>query len=321
MPGEYEPMTSDTIISLDIGGTKILGVLINRSAEIVARQLRPSPKGNEAVRDAVIELIGALLTSAEALKIRPSGIAIGAPGFVDARAGCVIEADNLQIENLCLTRPVEAHFHLPARLFHDVRSATLGEALFGAGTKWRHFIFVNIGTGISVGLYLNGKVYSGAADKAGEIGHFAHRPVGPGNACGLEERLETLASGPALVRRAASLEPDHSSLIYRLADQGPHRITTQVIQEAAFRKDALAVQLIVETADYLGVAIGGTLDLLNPEGLIVGGGIAQMGSLFLEPLQRAVARYAIESVPFVPAALGGDAGAIGAAAYYFGRGG
>ena len=314
-------MTSDTIISLDIGGTKILGVLINQTAEIVARQLRPSPKGNEPVKDTVIELIAALLASAEELKLRPSGIAIGAPGFVDSRAGSVIVADNLQIENLCLTRPVEAHFHLPARLFHDVRSATLGEALFGAGTRWHNFIFVNIGTGVSVGLYLNGKVYAGAADKAGEIGHFAHRPVGPGNPCGLEERLETLASGPALVRRAASLEPDHSSLIYRLADEDPHRITTQIIQEAAFRKDALAVRLIEETADYLGVAIGGMLDLLNPEGIIVGGGIAQMGDLFLEPLQRSVARYALESLPLVLAKLGGDAGAIGAAAYYFGRGG
>lgn len=314
-------MNSDTIISLDIGGTKILGVLVNQTAEIVARQLRPSPKGNEAVRDAVIELIAALLASAEALKLRPSGIAIGAPGFVDTRAGCVNNADNLEIENLCLTRPVEAHFHLPARLFHDVRSATLGEALFGAGTKWHNFIFVNVGTGVSAGLYLNGKVYSGAADKAGEIGHFAHRPVGPGNPCGLEERLETLASGPALVRRAASWEPDHPSLIFQLADQDPHRITTQIIQEAACRHDALAVRLIEETADYLGVAIGGMLDLLNPEGIILGGGIAQMGSLFLEPLQRSVARYAIESVPLILAKLGGDAGAIGAAAYYFGRGG
>jgi glucokinase len=321
LPVEYEPMNSDTIISLDIGGTKILGVVINRSAEIVARQLRPSPKGNEAVKDAVIELVAALLASAAASKLPPSGIAIGAPGFVDARAGCVLAADNLEIENLCLTRPVEARFHLPARLFHDVRSATLGEALFGAGIKWRDFIFVNVGTGVSVGLYLNGRVYPGAADKAGEIGHFAHRPVGPGNPCGLEDRLETLASGPALVRRAARGAPDPCSLIYRLADQDPERITTQIIQEAAFRKDALAVRLIEETADYLGAAIGGMLDLLNPEGLILGGGIAQMGGLFLDPLQRAVARYAIESVPLVLAELGSNAGAIGAAAYYFGQGG
>jgi len=96
---------------------------------------------------------------------------------------------------------VENHFHMPARLFHDVRSATLGRSLIGAGIGRQHFIFVNIGTGVSVGLYLDGKIYSGAADKQ-VIGNFAHRPLA-GNPCGWTSAL-TLASGPAMVRRAAS---------------------------------------------------------------------------------------------------------------------
>jgi glucokinase len=315
-------MSPETILSLDIGGTKTLGILVNRSAEVIARQLCPSPRGNEAVKESVIDLISRLLSTAQELGIQPSGIAIGAPGFVDTRSGCMMEADNLQVEKLCLTGPVEDHFHLPARLFHDVRSAALGEALFGAGIGRRDFIFLNIGTGVAVGLYLDGKVYAGTEGKAGEIGHFAHRPAGPGNPCGLEERLEMLVSGPALVRRAAvRVEQERDSLLYQLAGQDPGRVTTQLIREAAFRKDALAVHLIEETADYLGAAIGAMLDLLNPECIILGGGIAQMGDFLIEPLQRSVARYAIESVPLIPAALGGDAGAIGAAAWFFGLGG
>ncbi len=315
-------MDAEYILSLDIGGTKILGVLINRSAEIAARRLIPSPQGNEAVLGSVIELISALLASAEALKIRPSGIAIDAPGFVDSQTGYVLEADNLRVKDLCLTRPVENQFHLQARLFHDVRSAMLGEALFGAGKGCRDFLFLNIGTGVSVGLYLDGKVYNGARGKTGEIGHFAPRPVGPGNPCPLDERLEALVSGPALVCRTARRDQNCQALGYPLTGQDPNGIiTTRMIHAAALRKDTWALELMEETADYLGAAVGGMLDLLNPECVIVGGGIAGMGEVLLEPLRRSVARYAIESVPLILARLGGDASAIGGTAYYFGQGG
>ena len=314
-------MNPETILSLDIGGTKILGVLINRDYEILTRQLFASPKGNQAVRDSVFGVIDSLLNSARGLGLQPAGISIDAPGFVDTLNGCMIDAENLQVRNLSLTMPIEEHFHLPTRLFHDVRSATLGEALFGAGQGCRHFIFLNIGTGVSVGLFLDGKIYNGAAGKTGEIGHFGHRPVGAGNPCGIEERLEMLVSGPALVRRAAMSGPEQGSLIFQLAGQDPNRITTQIIQEAAVRKDDLAVRLIEETADYLGLAIGGMLDLLNSECIILGGGMAQMGALLIEPLQRSVARYAIESVPLIAGKLGIEAGVTGAAAYYFGQGG
>ena len=317
----HKPMDPEYIVSLDLGGTKLLGILINRSAGIIARRQSPSPKGNEAVRDSILDLLSNILVSARAMKIQPSGIAICAPGFVDSRDGVMIEAENLQVENLSLTQSVENRFHLPTRLFHDVRSATLGEALFGAGIGRRDFGFLNIGTGVAVGLYLDGKVYHGANGKAGEIGNLALKPVGPGNPCPLEARLEMLVSGPALVRRAVvQLVDAPHSLILELADYDPERVTTQIIQEAALRQDALAIQLIEETADFLGVAIGGLLDLLNPECIILGGGIAQMGDLLLNPIQRSVARYAIESVPILLSTLGGDVGVVGAAAAYFCQG-
>ncbi len=314
-------MNSEYIISLDLGGTKLLGILVNRSGEIIIRQQYPSPKGNEAVRDSIIDLLSNIMASAEAMKIRPTGIAICAPGFVDSQKGYMIEAENLQVENLPLTPPVADQFRLPTCLFHDVRSATLAEALFGAGIGRRDFIFLNIGTGVAVGLFLDGKVYHGAAGKTGEIGHIALKPVGPGKPCGLEERLEMLVSGPALVRRATlELADNPDSEILELVDKDPERVTAHIIQEAALHHDALAVRLIEETADYLGVVIGGMLDLLNPECVIFGGGITQMGNLLLQPIERSVARYAIESVPLVLSTLGGDVGAIGAAAYYFGLG-
>ena len=309
---------SETILTLDLGGTKLLGIIMNRSAEIILRRQYSSPKGNEAVRDTIIDLLADMLASANALKIQPSGIAICAPGFIDTQNGVIIDAENLQIQKLSLTQPIISRFNLSTRLFHDVKCATLGEALFGAGRGRRYFAFLNIGTGVSVGLYLDGKVYQGAAGKAGEIGHVALRPVGPANPCGLEERLEMLVSGPALAGRAAKLLAQTSaSLIHELAAQNAGQVTTQIIHEAALRGDGLAVQLIAETADYLGLVVGGISDVLDLECVILGGGVAQMGDLLLAPLQASVARYAIEAAPIFASTLGGDVGAIGAAASYF----
>ncbi len=155
-------MDTETILSLDLGGAKLLGILINRSVNISMRWSYSTPKGNLAVRDAIIDLIADMLASANVLKIQPSGIAICAPGFLDIQRGVMIDADNLQIENLTLTQPIIDRFNLPTRLFHDARSAALGEALFGAGGGRRNFAYVNIGTGVSVGLYLDGKIYHGA---------------------------------------------------------------------------------------------------------------------------------------------------------------
>lgn len=318
----YANENNEWILSLDVGGTKLLGLLIDRSAEILVRRQEPSPKGNEAVTAAILQMCSDLLADAGVLEIQPAGIALCAPGFIDSQNGRVIINENLQIENLSLVRPVEGRFHLPTRLFHDVKSATLAEALYGAGTGRQNFAFLNIGTGIAVGLYLDGKIYPGAQGIAGEVGHVALRPVGPGKPCGSDERLEALASGPGMVRRAAAARvQDPHSLIFELSGRTPGCVTTQIIQEAALQGDALAVHLIEETADYLGLVIGNILDLLDLECVILGGGVAQMGELLLKPVQQSVARYAITPVPLQISPLGGSVGAIGAAAFYFCSGG
>jgi glucokinase len=131
-----------------------------------------------------------------------------------------------------------------------------------------------------------------------------------------------LVSGPALVTRAVeALTHDSHSLIYEHARRSMAQITPRIIQEAASQKDALAIQLIEETADYLGMAIGWLLDILNLECVVIGGGVAQMGDLLLEPVNRSVAKYAIETAPVLTSPLGVNAGAIGAAASYFSMGG
>lgn len=309
---------SEYIISLDLGGTKLLGVLVNHSAEIIARQQISSPKGNDAVKTSIIRLVSDLMSTANDVKIQPSGIAIGAPGFVDSQTGMMLEADNLHVKNLDLAGPIADHFNLPTRIFHDVRSATLGEARHGAAIGCENFALLNIGTGVAVGLFLDGRLYQGAKSQSGEIGHISIEAVGPGNPCGPEKRLENLTSGPALVRRAAAVIAGHpQSLIAELANLNKGQITTRIIQDAAVKGDTLAVRLIDETADYLGLAIGSMLDVLSLECIVLGGGVSQMGDLLRTPIEKSVARYAITPVPILPSKLGRDLGAIGAAASFF----
>jgi glucokinase len=313
---------SEYVIGLDVGGTKLLGILMNRSADILIRQQASTPKGNEAVKNSILCLLEEILASARADGIEPAGISIGAPGFVDECRGIMLEAENLEVKNLLLIPSIQDALQIPICLFHDVRSATVGEAYYGAGIGRRDFAFLNLGTGVAVGLYLDGKIYAGAGNKAGEIGHTAGRAVGAGKPCNLEDRLEMLVSGPALVTRAVeALTHDSHSLIYELARRSMAQITPRIIQEAASQKDALAIQLIEETADYLGMAIGWLLDILNLECVVIGGGVAQMGDLLLEPVNRSVAKYAIETAPVLTSPLGVNAGAIGAAASYFSMGG
>jgi glucokinase len=299
----------------------MLAVIINRAGEILARRLAPTPRGNQAVMDALLALVGEMLEIAGSLNARPSAIAIGIPGFVDTKNGHALDAENLAVRDLPVCKLVTEHYQLPACLYHDVRSAVLGEAVYGAGSGHPNFAFLNIGTGVAVGLYLDGKVYHGANHLAGEIGHMSLNPSATGDE--LEKsRLESLASGPALVSRArAALALEPHSLLHTYAAEEAGGLSPLSIQKAASAGDSLALRLIEETAAWLGAAVAVTQDILDLECVILGGGVAQMGDLLLKPLQAAVARYAILPVPVLVSPLGSDAGVIGVAATYFMAGG
>jgi glucokinase len=309
---------SDYIIGLDLGGTKLLGVLVNPAGEIKARLQVPSPRGNDHLVQGVTDFIATLMQAAAEMNIHPVGISIGAPGFIDSEHGVMVSADNLAVTDLPMARPIQEKFNVPTKIFHDVRSATMGEAHYGAGQGMKHFALLNIGTGVAVGLYLDGRLYHGARNQSGEIGHLAIAAVGPGRPVPDDSRLEYLTSGPAIVRRAVAHLADHpESLVARLAGQNPAYVTAQIIQDAASEGDAYALQLIAETADYLGMAISSMLDVLSLEAVILAGGISYMGDLLVKPLEASIARYAIEPIPVFQTRVGRDLGALGAAASFF----
>jgi glucokinase len=304
---------SDLLISLDLGGTKLLGVLIDSSRRILARERRASPRGNEPVKDTILQLIADLNAAAAAQKLVPTGVAICAPGFVHPPSGRIVDAENLAVQDLPIVAEIESRFHLPTRLSHDVKAATLAEAVYGAGVGKHSFGLLNIGTGVAIGLFLDGKVYPGRTGKSGELGHAALSPERVAN----DQRLEAVASGPGLARRAAGgLSAHPASTIWRLACGEQARITPQIIQDAACAGDAWALELIEESAAAIGMVTGALQDSLDLECIILSGGVANMGEVLLNPLQAAINRYTIEPVPVIPSALGGDAGVVGAAASY-----
>jgi glucokinase len=304
---------SDVLISLDLGGTKLLGGLIDSSRRILVRERRASARGSEPVTATILQLVADLSDAAAGLAIAPAGIALCAPGYIDPLSGRIVDADNLAVQNLPIVAAVERRFTLPTRLFHDVKSATLAEALYGAGAGKRDFGLLNLGTGVAIGLYLDGKVYEGSSGKSGEIGHAALGPdrTAPG------QRLEAIASGPGLARRAAAgLAAHPESTVARLAAGDSTCVTPQVIQAAASAGDAWALELIETSAAAIGMVIGALQDTLDLECLILGGGVAQMGEVLSGPLQAAINRCTLEPLPLIASALGGDAGVIGAAANF-----
>jgi glucokinase len=207
---------------------------------------------------------------------------------------------------------------LPAALDNDANCALLGEHWVGAAKGARDAVCFTIGTGIGGGIVVDGKLVHGASDAAAEIGHITIDVNGRRCGCGNDGCLEAYASGPAIARRAVeAIEAGAASTILALAGGDPARITAQTVFEATAAGDALADELVRDTARYLGVGIANMLNIMNPEVVVICGGVTQAGDHLFVPLRREVARRAfkpaVEACRILPGALAGTAGVIGAA--------
>jgi len=308
-------------IGVDLGGTKIRGAVVEATGQVLAEVRYPTgPGGAENVIARVKDVVRSLLSDPVLAKRKPLGIGVGAPGYVDPRNGTMRNAANLEVDYLSLGPILEAEFALPVAFANDANAAVLGEKHFGAGRGVQYLAYLSLGTGIGLGLILDGKLYLGARGLAGEIGnmqiglpHDADRSEMGGN-------LESLAAGPAVARKAQlAIGQGEKSLISQMADRGD--ITAETVARAARQGDALGMSLLREAASYLGLAIAGLIDLLDLELVIVGGGLSESGEFFLEAIREVVRRHVLpvyrDVVPIVRAALGEHAGVIGAASLIF----
>jgi glucokinase len=252
------------------------------------------------------------------------GIAIGAPGPLDPYTGVVIDCPNLPgFENFPLRDRIAIATGLPAIVENDANAAAVGEHRFGAGKGFAHMVYLTISTGIGGGIIANGRLYWGEKGFAGEVGHMTIEAHGPRCNCGNIGCLEALAAGPAIARnaRAAIATGRDTRILEMTPERDPEQITAHIVTDAAIAGDALGVELLAQAGFHIGVGIVNLLHILNPGRVVIGGGVSFAGDLLFEPIRQTVAERAPlvfrQGVEIVPAALGDDAGLLGAAALAF----
>jgi glucokinase len=311
------------VLGIDIGGTNlVVGSVAEDGSAIVATASEPT-QAEAGTKDVLERLVGLAertiaATRRESADAEILGVGVGAPGPLDTKRGIVLLTPNLGWVNLPLRQIIHDRLGLAAALDNDANCAVLGEWWVGAARGARHAIGITIGTGIGGGLILDGKLYHGASDVAGEIGHTTIDTEGRRCKCGNYGCLEAYASGPNIALRAVEeIEAGAVSRLPSFVAGDLSRITAQTVYQAAQDGDDLALEVVNDTAKFLGVGIGNLLNVFNPEVVVVCGGVTAAGDHLFVPLRREAARRAfkpaVAACRIVPGALAGTAGVYGAA--------
>jgi glucokinase len=311
------------VLGIDIGGTNlVVGSVAEDGSVLHAMQSEPThaEDGATAVLDRLVALAERAIaqTRREIPGAKIIGVGAGAPGPLDTKSGIVLLTPNLGWVNMPLRQIIRDRLGLPATLDNDANCAVLGEWWVGAARGARHAIGITIGTGIGGGLVLDGKLYHGASDVAGEVGHATIDIEGRRCKCGNYGCLEAYASGPNIALRAVEeLEVGAVSALRGMVGGDLKKITAQTVYEAAHQGDELALEVVNDTAKFLGVGLANLLNVFNPEVVVVCGGVTLAGDHLFVPLRREVARRAfkpaVQACRIVPGELINTAGVYGAA--------
>jgi glucokinase len=318
------------IIGVDLGGTNIVvGVLPmdGGNGEVTALRSVPTEaqRGAKFVVDRIVGLISEVrrdVISRSGGSIEDfAGVGIGSPGPLDRSTGTVINTPNLGWRNFPLRDLIANAVGLPATLDNDANCATYGEWWMGAGRNVDTLVGLTLGTGIGGGIVLDGEIFHGVSDAAGEIGHMTIDSTGRKCKCGNYGCLEAYASGPAIALRAVEgVEAGAESLLPALVDGKLESITAATVYEAVVLGDPYANEVMRDTAKFLGTGIANIINILNPEMIVISGGVTRAGDHLFVPLRAEVRRRAFKSAEeacqIVSARLPGTAGVIGAAAVF-----
>ncbi|WP_165972053.1 ROK family glucokinase [Paenibacillus piri] len=304
---------------IDIGGTNIKAALVDQQGGIAAKLETPtSLNGYSEVCTQIVGLIGRLKATTGNAGMTVQGIGIGVPGYIDPANGFVNESPNLGWSNVALKEHMQSLTGLPVLVENDANTAALGELWQGAGSDVNDLVMITLGTGVGCGIVIDRKVVHGSQGFAGEIGHMKVKPkTGIACVCGKKGCLETTSSGLAIIRESKKAVQLNKKTALREEFQATGDLSVKQIFDAARNNDRVAMEIISEAAFYLGVALANTANLINPQKVIVGGGIAAAGQLYTDLVYAAFCEFALDIVRdhtrFVPALLGNDAGVIGSA--------
>lgn len=304
-------------IGIDVGGTNVKIALVDDKGSILYSNSVPTraEMGYEYTVNNIKQAIRDLMSETKVTSIE--GIGFDFPGQIDYKNGIVRLAPNIPgWVNIPIAKIIEDEFKIPTRIDNDVHCAALGELNFGAGKGCENFICMTVGTGIGSGIVINGKLVRGASNAAGELGHIKlQMHEGPLCGCGDHGCLEAFASGPSIVAMAEEYIMGGKSTKFReLASGG--EITPFIVAEAAKQGDPVAKRIFARIGEYIGFGLSSVVNLLNPEKIIIGGGVADAGDILLDPIKETIKKRAMvvagSAVEIVPAKLGNTAGVIGA---------
>ncbi len=306
-------------VGVDLGGTNIRVAVFDDEMRPLERAevLTEARQGAEAVIGRTAACVREVLERAGLSLEEIAGVGVGAAGLTNWETGIVLLASNLNWKDVLLRQRLGEELDgINVEVDKDTNAAALAEARMGAGKKFRDFLYVSAGTGIGGGLVLGGELYRGATGGAGDLGHVVVDPDGPRCGCGGYGCVEVFASGAGMVDRAKEIlngvdKKAGSSTLE------PEELTTEDIFVAARGGDAVAAEVVERAGSALGLALADYVNLNNPEGIVLGGGVARAGDIYRGPVERELKQRALpalaEVVELVPPELGDDVGLIGAA--------
>jgi glucokinase len=313
------------VVGIDIGGTNlVVGTVAEDGSEILGLVSEPTlaERGADAVLERITKLVRTSTAAARDKEI--AGVGIGAPGPLDTARGIVLLTPNLGWTNYPLRDRLTAALGRPATLDNDANCAIFGEWWRGAARGANHVVGLTIGTGIGGGIVLDGEIYHGASDIAGELGHMTIDSTGRRCKCGNYGCLEAYASGPAIAARAVEgVEAGAETALPAYVAGDLSRITAQVVYEAAHDGDVYAREVVHDTAKVLGAGVANIINIFNPQVVVICGGVTLAGDQLFVPLRSEVKRRAFKPAAnacrIVPGELTGTAGVYGAAAVFMRR--
>jgi glucokinase len=306
-------------LCLDIGGTKVLGVVFNSKKEIVYRLKKKTKAGgttSENIEELIISVVSELITGSGIKKSELHAIAAGAPGVINQEKGIVLFSPNLPWRNYNIKKPIEDEFGCPFYIGNDVNVGVLGEYKYGAARGYKNVVGLFVGTGMGGGLILNGELFTGNEFKAAEYGHMILDPEGPLCNCGQRGCLEAFSSKQGM-----------TSYIRQQISRGRKSMMEDAVQDGVFKSKALkkalaegdqvAIEAVDRACHYLAVASGNLVNTFSPDMVVYGGGVIEsVGDIFMEKILAEVDRYCMPSirdtVEFKKAALGDDSILYGA---------
>ncbi len=310
------------VVGIDIGGTKLATVVADESGKILSKVRRPTraDKGPEYAIKLLFEMVYETVDQANLKQSEISAIGVSCGGPLDTKTGIVYSPPNLPgWDAFPLKAQLESEFKIHATIENDANASALAEYRFGGGRGCDAVLYMTMSTGIGGGIVIDGKIYHGANDSAGEVGHQILLPDGPLCGCGKLGCLEALCSGPAIARRAKeAVHKESNTAILTLANGQIAAIKSEHVLAAARQGDVLALKLINETAFYMGWGIANLVNILNPDIVLLGTIAIAAGDMLLEPIRKTVSDLAMErsseAVKIMPAQLGDSLGDLAAIA-------